>query len=823
MSIEIDYTSGFFETKPSAEVVGTVSGNAALDLSSGSVFNHTPTADTTFSFTNPPPTGSAKRFSLALTGANVAPGFIYTTNAFDATFTGVVGTNPYATVVLFSDNGLILNVIGYNGVASSYNLSAAFDVSSTVTSRGAAVSITQLGSYLYSQGATFIENGTKLVSTNYSGKRFQVFNCSTPFDVRSAIYSSQGDVIGATSNAWGCIFNNNGTKLYTSTQSGSTNYIKEFTLTTAFDISTRPYSPTTNFSYSSQSTSVAKSFFFNADGSKLFVCKPNTMYEYALSTPFALSSASYTATRTLASGGNSGDYFYRNKLGTKVYVASFGSTVSQYSTSGSAAPATFTYPSSVEFPGGITPTPPAVGATDILTFYTSDAGTTYHGLLQDAVSNAYTLPTADGTNGQVLTTNGSGVVSFATAGGGGASDINGLSDAVSNSNENVALGANSGISFLSGSPKAEYNTFVGHKSGRNLTSGESNVAVGAYALNTATTADWNVSIGVNSLLSLIDGDHNIGIGYQTARTITTGTKNLAIGNSSLYSNTTGSYNIVLGDNAGYHITTGPENTIVGFEAGRNLTAGTENTSLGYQSGNRYGTHGAYNVSIGSLAMGTAANSSNSNNYNVAVGYQTLYVVDGGQTNTALGSQVLFGLTTGDYNAGVGGSALVSVTTGVRNTGVGFLAGFTTTSGDNNASIGNSATPSSATVDNEVTLGNTSITALRCQATSITSLSDARDKTDIAPLQAGLDFVEQLNPVSFNWNMRDGGKVGIEDTGFIAQDLQQVQQDTGVNIPGLVYDENPEKLEAAYGKLVPVLVQAIKDLSAKVNELEAKLN
>ena len=54
-------------------------------------------------------------------------------------------------------------------------------------------------------------------------------------------------------------------------------------------------------------------------------------------------------------------------------------------------------------------------------------------------------------------------------------------------------------------------------------------------------------------------------------------------------------------------------------------------------------------------------------------------------------------------------------------------------------------------------------------------------------------------------------------------MQQVQQDTGINIPGLVYDENPDKLEAAYGKLVPVLVQAIKDLSAKVNELEAKIN
>ena len=71
-------------------------------------------------------------------------------------------------------------------------------------------------------------------------------------------------------------------------------------------------------------------------------------------------------------------------------------------------------------------------------------------------------------------------------------------------------------------------------------------------------------------------------------------------------------------------------------------------------------------------------------------------------------------------------------------------------------------------------------------------------------------------------MRDGAKVGVEDTGFIAQDLQQVQEDTGVEIPGLVSVNNPERLEAAYGRLVPVLVQAIKDLSAKVNELEARI-
>ena len=92
-----------------------------------------------------------------------------------------------------------------------------------------------------------------------------------------------------------------------------------------------------------------------------------------------------------------------------------------------------------------------------------------------------------------------------------------------------------------------------------------------------------------------------------------------------------------------------------------------------------------------------------------------------------------------------------------------------------------------------------------------------------PLQAGRDFVERLEPVSFTWNMRDGGKVGVPDTGFIAQDLKQVQEDTGVTIPNLVFEGNPARLDAAYGTLVPVLVKAIQELSAKVDELESQLN
>ena len=141
-----------------------------------------------------------------------------------------------------------------------------------------------------------------------------------------------------------------------------------------------------------------------------------------------------------------------------------------------------------------------------------------------------------------------------------------------------------------------------------------------------------------------------------------------------------------------------------------------------------------------------------------------------------------------------------------------------TTGDNNTVIGKEAEASSATVDNEITLGNSAITTLRCNDTSISSLSDRRDKTDIIELTAGLDFINTLTPRQFKWQTRDGnGKDGLIRAGFIAQELQEAQKD--YEFLDLVMDNNPDKLEAKQEHLIPVLVKAIQELSAKVTALE----
>ena len=155
--------------------------------------------------------------------------------------------------------------------------------------------------------------------------------------------------------------------------------------------------------------------------------------------------------------------------------------------------------------------------------------------------------------------------------------------------------------------------------------------------------------------------------------------------------------------------------------------------------------------------------------------------------------------------------------------VGYQAAGSGASASNQNSFGYSA---ASTGNNQVTLGNSSISALRCAVTSITSLSDERDKSEIKNLEYGLDFVDSLQPREFVWDNRpeidgDGEEFysankGKKDFGFIAQEVKELDNDT----LRLVYDENPEKLELSYGKLVPILVKAIQELKAEIELLKS---
>lgn len=287
-----------------------------------------------------------------------------------------------------------------------------------------------------------------------------------------------------------------------------------------------------------------------------------------------------------------------------------------------------------------------------------------------------------------------------------------------------------------------------------------------------------------------------------------------------------------------------KDTIVGENAGASITVGQQNTVFGFEAMNK-AEDSNYNVSLGQETLHEAIDSNVSSN--VAVGIGSLYYLTNGKFNVAVGVAANDQLTTGNNNVSIGDGAGSLTTTGNKNVYLGSRAGMQfssgndnifigagagsnfsppytwQTTGNNNILIGTDSKPSTSSASNAITLGNSSHTVIRAAVTTITSLSDERDKDEIKDLSAGLDFINEIKPVSFVWKDRDeDGKQGVKDSGFTAQNLKEVQEKYNLSEElKLVYDENPEKLEASYGRLIPILVKAIQELSDKFKELEAK--
>ena len=101
------------------------------------------------------------------------------------------------------------------------------------------------------------------------------------------------------------------------------------------------------------------------------------------------------------------------------------------------------------------------------------------------------------------------------------------------------------------------------------------------------------------------------------------------------------------------------------------------------------------------------------------------------------------------------------------------------------------------------------------ATSWTANSDERMKKNIKPLELGLEQINALKPAQFDYNTDESE--GSSRVGFIAQEVLPV-------LPhAVVVPEDSEKMMGVSStEMIPVLVKAIQELSAKNDALEARL-
>ncbi len=444
---------------------------------------------------------------------------------------------------------------------------------------------------------------------------------------------------------------------------------------------------------------------------------------------------------------------------------------------------------------------------------------------------------------------------------------------------NVAAGKDAMIANTTGNE----NVGIGLDALTANTTGDNNIGIGAYALLANTTAGNNIGIGFEALKTVTTGTANVAVGFQALKTNaggnntalgneameanTTGADNTAVGQGALEANTTASNNTGLGKQALAANTTGTENSAVGSGSLRTNTTGDNNTAFGYEC-LRLSTTSDNNTAMGHYALGanttgekntgvgaTAGDAITTGAANTTMGFESLTTLTTGSNNVAIGEQALAACTTGGNNTAVGRKALKAVTTGGSNDAFGLDCADNLTTGSSNTLIGNGITTASAgtsnangfglglsCADNYTTIGqNTADIRTAHGSTEWGTVSDERVKKDIQDSTVGLAFINDLRPVTFNYknkgdlpeNFRGYEENSTEvyknpktQHGFIAQEVKAaIDKHSDIKDGFNMWDDDDPagQQRVAETSVIPILVKAVQELSAQVEELKAQIN
>jgi len=148
---------------------------------------------------------------------------------------------------------------------------------------------------------------------------------NTDFDISKSTYDNKSKDVSAQESALqGCDFKPDGTKMYVLGQSSDA--VFQYTLSTPWDVSTASYD-SISFSFSN-----GTAIRFKPDGTKMYILSAASVYQYTLSTPWDVSTAGSPVSKSLTAEGNANAGFCISSDGTNIYICdSANDRINQYS------------------------------------------------------------------------------------------------------------------------------------------------------------------------------------------------------------------------------------------------------------------------------------------------------------------------------------------------------------------------------------------------------------------------------------------------------------------------------------------------------------
>jgi len=411
-------------------------------------------------------------------------------------------------------------------------------------------------------------------------------------------------------------------------------------------------------------------------------------------------------------------------------------------------------------------------------------------------NNAYKFPTSDGTNGQALVTNGSGVLSFG--------DLTSL----------LPSGVISGSDQVTSSLDSRYVNVTGTESiGGNKTFSDNVIVTGNLTVNgTTTTVNSNtVNIGDNVLVLNSDetGTPSQNGGLEIERGTST--------NSALLWDESNDYWVAGLAGAEERIVVGAGNTSI-TTVGTIGTGTWEGTAIADSYISSATTWNAKLDSAGTIATDDYAKY-DANGDLVGRSYSEV------KTDLSLSNVENIALSTYTGNGGALDNQYIT-------NGAGYITSFDITTqtdskylrSDENDTASGVITFSNTTNSTSKTTGAVKISGGVGIAKTLNvgedvvayASSDRRLKDEITPISNPIEKISQIGGYSFVWNSEKQNIYKGKDYGVIAQEIEEI-------LPELVDTRENGYKAVKYDKLVSLLIEGIKELSSEVRELKEKIN